>query len=119
MNKVSINAGLGANTGYEGIVNLTNGLVELLARSPTPSLSELTAVLQHFDETHRQRADTITWLCGLITRYEAQDTWYLKLAARWLSPYISDARKTDLYVSFFDKAPYFNWLPKPDATLNA
>ncbi|KAF4546159.1 FAD binding domain containing protein [Lasiodiplodia theobromae] len=113
INKVTINAGLGGNTAYEGIVCFTNGLVELLARSPTPSLSELTAVFQEFEETHRQRADTVTWLSGLITRYESQDTWYLKLVSRWLSPWLSDALKTDAYVSFFGKAPHFNWLPKP------
>lgn len=111
--QVTINAGLGGNTAYEGIVCLTNGLVELLARSSTPSLSELTAVFQQFEDTHRQRADTVTWLSGLITRYESQDKWYLKFVSRWVSPWLSDALKTDTYVSFFGKAPYFNWLPKP------
>ncbi|EKG18706.1 Monooxygenase FAD-binding protein [Macrophomina phaseolina MS6] len=119
VHKATINAGLGGNTAYEGIACLTNGLVDLLARSPQPSLDELTAVFREYEETHRQRAEFIVKLSGTITRYEAQDTWLLKMASRWLSPWVSDARKADAYASYFGKAPFLNYLPDPDALADA
>lgn len=119
MLQATINAGLGGNTAYEGIACLTNGLVDLLARSPQPSLDELTAVFREYEETHRQRAEFIVKLSGTITRYEAQDTWLLKMASRWLSPWVSDARKADAYASYFGKAPFLNYLPDPDALADA
>ncbi|KAF4546477.1 Monooxygenase FAD-binding protein [Lasiodiplodia theobromae] len=112
--QATANPGLGGNTAYEGIACFTNGLVQLLTCSPVPSLEELTACFQKFEEVHRPRAESIVNIPGIITRYEAQDTRYLKAASRWLIPCVSDVCKADAYVSSFANAPYLNYLPNPE-----
>ncbi|KAH7039489.1 hypothetical protein B0J12DRAFT_221975 [Macrophomina phaseolina] len=119
VHKATVNPGLGANTAYEGIVRLTNLLHALLASSPAPSTSQLSDIFNTYEQQHRSRAETVTTLSGVVTRYEAQDTWYLKMASRWVSPYIPDGRKADLYAAFSRAAPWLDFLPDPDATAAA
>lgn len=115
--KATVNPGLGANTAYEGIVRLTNLLHALLATTPSPTTTDLAAAFAAYERQHRSRAQTVTTLSGVVTRYEAQDTWYLKMTSRWVSPYIADARKADLYAAFSRAAPWLDFLPDPDAVV--
>ncbi|EOD43599.1 putative fad binding domain protein [Neofusicoccum parvum UCRNP2] len=120
VHKATVNPGLGANTAYEGIVRLTNGLHALLASSPAPTQAELATLFeQTYEAAHRSRAETVVSLSGVVTRYEAQDTWYLKMASRWVSPYIPDGRKADLYGAFSRAGPWLEFLPDPDAATAA
>ncbi|KAB2577963.1 putative fad binding domain protein [Lasiodiplodia theobromae] len=116
VHKATVNPGLGANTAYEGIVRLTNGLRTLLSLAPQPSVAQLKELFEAtYEANHRGRAETVVSLSGVVTRYEAQDTWYLKMASRWVSPYIPDGRKADLYAAFSRAGPWLDFLPDPDA----
>lgn len=112
--QATVNPGLGGNTAYEGIARFTNGLMDLLRQSPQPTSEQLTEVFRTYEEAHRPRAELVVKLSGMITRYEAQDTWYLKTASRWLIPWVSDVRKADTYVSFSRNGPCLAYLPDPD-----
>ena len=82
-------------------MRLTNGLRTLLSLAPQPSVAQLKELFEAtYEANHRGRAETVVSLSGVVTRYEAQDTWYLKMASRWVSPYIPDGRKADLYAAF-------------------
>ncbi|GME30195.1 putative FAD binding domain protein [Neofusicoccum parvum] len=115
IHKATVNPGLGGNLAYEGIAHLTNRLVPLLrSAAAPPSAAQLTELFDSFDAAHRPRAETVVKLSGTITRYEAQDTWWLKGASRWVVPWVSDARKADAYVGFSNGGPRLEWLPDPD-----
>lgn len=87
----------------------------LLQTTPSPSVEQLTNVFTAYEQAHRSRAETVVSLSGVVTRYEAQDTWYLKMASRWVSPYIPDGRKADLYGAFSRAGPWLDFLADPDA----
>lgn len=84
-----------------------------------PSLGQLTEVFNQYVTGQRPRAETVVDLSGQITRYEAQDTWILKFAARHIVPWVSDRLKAKLYASFSRGGPYLEYLPLPamDAAL--
>ncbi|PYI08852.1 FAD/NAD(P)-binding domain-containing protein [Aspergillus sclerotiicarbonarius CBS 121057] len=111
VHKVTINAGLGGNLAFEGIAHLANALVALLKDSPSPSNEQITAMFGRFEQAHRPRATTVLNMSGQITRYEAQDTWFLRFASRYISPWVSDRWKARLYADFSDAAPYLDFLP--------
>ncbi|PWY92291.1 FAD/NAD(P)-binding domain-containing protein [Aspergillus heteromorphus CBS 117.55] len=111
IHKVTINAGLGGNLAFEGISHFSNSLTSLLQQSPSPSLEQLTSLFQNFERTHRPRATTVLGVSGQITRYEAQDTGFLKFAAKHLSPWVPDIWKAKLYASFSNGAPHLDFLP--------
>ncbi|KAJ5668175.1 uncharacterized protein N7477_006745 [Penicillium maclennaniae] len=113
VHKATINPGLGGNTAYEGIARLTNGLIPLLKKNPKPSLEQLTEVFNQYFIEHSPRAKTVVDLSGSITRYEAQDTWVLKFAARHIVPWISDRIKANLYAIFSKAGPWLEYLPLP------
>ncbi|KAI2709294.1 hypothetical protein CBS147332_6353 [Penicillium roqueforti] len=113
VHKATINPGLGGNLAYEGIARLTNGLVPLLKDNPMPSLQRLTEVFNQYIAGQEPRAKTVVDLSGQITRYEAQDTWVLKFAARHIVPWVSDRIKAKLYASFSRGGPYLEYLPLP------
>ncbi|KAJ5680157.1 hypothetical protein N7455_008755 [Penicillium solitum] len=119
VHKSTVNPGLGGNLAYEGIARLTNGLVPLLKENPMPSLEQLTEVFNQYVTGQKPRAETVVDLSGQITRYEAQDTWILKFAARHIVPWVSDRLKAKLYASFSRGGPYLEYLPLPavDAAL--
>ena len=97
-------------------MRLTNGLRTLLSLAPQPSVAQLKELFEAtYEANHRGRAETVVSLSGVVTRYEAQDTWYLKMASRWVSPYIPDGRKADLYAAFSRAGPWLDFLPDPDA----
>ncbi|KAJ5476081.1 hypothetical protein N7475_001810 [Penicillium sp. IBT 31633x] len=113
VHKVTINPGLGGNLAYEGIARLTNGLVPLLKETPLPSLEELNGVFDQYIAGQMPRAKTVLDVSGQITRYEAQDSWVLKFAARHIVPWVSDGLKAKLYASFSKGGPFLEYLPLP------
>ncbi|KAJ5511075.1 Monooxygenase FAD-binding [Penicillium expansum] len=113
VHKSTVNPGLGGNLAYEGIARLTNGLVPLLKKNPMPSLEQLTGVFNQYIIGQKPRAEAVVDLSGQITRYEAQDTWALKFAARHIVPWVSDRVKAKLYASFSRGGPYLEYLPLP------
>ncbi|KKK11808.1 hypothetical protein ARAM_002655 [Aspergillus rambellii] len=113
VHKATINPGLGGNLGYEGIARFTNGLVPLLKEHPMPSLEQLTAVFDQYYTSQKPRAETVVSLSGQITRYEAQDTWILRFASRYVVPWVSDRIKANLYASFSRGGPWLEYLPLP------
>lgn len=78
-----------------------------------PSLEQLTEVFNQYITGQKPRAKTVVDLSGQITRYEAQDTWVLKFAARHIVPWVSDRLKAKLYASFSRGGPYLEYLPLP------
>ncbi|KAJ5545269.1 hypothetical protein N7535_006348 [Penicillium sp. DV-2018c] len=114
VSKATINPGLGGNLAYEGIARLTNGLVPLLKESAVPSLEQLTGVFDRYFAGQKPRSDTVVDISGQITRYEAQDSWVLKFAARHVVPWVSDKLKAKLYASFSRGGPHLEYLPLPE-----
>ncbi|KAL1847206.1 hypothetical protein Plec18170_008770 [Paecilomyces lecythidis] len=111
IHKSTINIGLGGNLAYEGIARFTNLLVPLLQTTNSPSISDITELFISFENLHRQRADWVVRLSGQVTRYEAQDTWLLKFASRYIIPWVSDRKKANLYAAFAQGAPWLEYLP--------
>ncbi|KAJ5557524.1 hypothetical protein N7494_001439 [Penicillium frequentans] len=113
VHKATVNPGLGGNLAYEGIARLTNGLVPLLKEDPSPTLEQLTEVFDQYVAGQMPRAETVVGISGQITRYEAQESWVLKFAARHIVPYVSDGLKAKLYSSFSKGGPWLEYLPLP------
>jgi hypothetical protein len=111
--QATVNPGLGGNLAYEGIARFTNGLVSLLQQYPKPTLEQLTNVFNQYVAGQKPRAETVVSLSGQITRYEAQDSWFLKFAARHILSYVSDGLKAKLYSSFSEGGPWLEYLPLP------
>ena len=117
--QATINPGLGGNLAYESIAHLSNLLHKLLQNNNHPSTEEISTLYQTLYEKHSPRAKTVVDLSGRITRYEAQDSWLLKFAARHVVPYFSDKLKADAYSNFSRGAPHLDFLPLPDQALAA
>ncbi|EKV19896.1 Monooxygenase, FAD-binding [Penicillium digitatum] len=113
VHKCTVNPGLGGNLAYEGIARLTNGLVPLLREHPMPSVEQLSEVFTQYINGQKPRAEKVVELSGQITRYEAQDTWAFKFAARHIVPWVSDRLKAKLYASFSRGGPCLEYLPLP------
>ncbi|KAJ5728386.1 hypothetical protein N7493_004716 [Penicillium malachiteum] len=113
VHKATINPGLGGNLGYEGIARFTNGLVPLLKETPSPSLKQLTDVFDKYVAGQKPRAHTVVNTSGQITRYEAQQSWGLRFASRYVVPWVSDGLKAKLYAAFSNGGPWLAYLPLP------
>ncbi|KZL85812.1 fad binding domain protein [Colletotrichum incanum] len=111
----TVNAGLGANTAYEGTTRLVNGLHDLLQDHPQPTQCELASMFSAYEQTQRSKAEFVLKISAAVTRYEAQDTWLLKKASRWLSPYIPDFFKAYMYAGYSSQGPILKFLADPDA----
>ncbi|PYI26764.1 FAD/NAD(P)-binding domain-containing protein [Aspergillus indologenus CBS 114.80] len=115
--KVTPNAGFGGNLALEGVAHLTNALVALLRDSSSGAaltIDQLGALFAEFDRSHRPRATTVLGLSATITRYVAQQTGFLRFAARYLSPVVPDRWKAALFVRFASGAPRLEFLPNTD-----
>ncbi|OHW89755.1 FAD binding domain-containing protein [Colletotrichum incanum] len=115
VHKFTVNAGLGANTAYEGTTRLVNGLHDLLQDHPQPTQCELASMFSAYEQTQRSKAEFVLKISAAVTRYEAQDTWLLKKASRWLSPYIPDFFKAYMYAGYSSQGPILKFLADPDA----
>ncbi|KAF2967549.1 hypothetical protein GQX73_g6060 [Xylaria multiplex] len=111
--KATINPGIGGNTQVEGVCHLTNEITELLKRSPTLSTQDITDMFNKYEEKQRPRAELTVALSGFLTRYEAMETWWLRL----LMPVISRipvSWVSTLLSKHFADGPLFEFLPKPN-----
>ncbi|KAK2042425.1 FAD/NAD(P)-binding domain-containing protein [Colletotrichum somersetense] len=113
VHKLTVNAGLGANTAYEGTTRLVNGLHDLLRQNPHPILPEITSTFNTYEKDQRLRAEFVLKISAAVTRYEAQDTWILKAASRWLSPYLPDYIKAYIYAGYSSQGPILDFLKDP------
>ncbi|UKZ96224.1 uncharacterized protein TrAFT101_011024 [Trichoderma asperellum] len=117
VHKSTINVGLGGNLAVEGVVHLVNELVPLVqqceASGRKPTRNEITAALDAYEEKQRPHAKTIVTMSRYVTRYEAMETWWLRILRR-VSPWISDKRKAKAFVGYINEAPRLNFLPDPD-----
>lgn len=117
VHKSTINVGLGGNLAVEGVIHLANELVPLIRRCEAsgrkPTRNEITAVFNIYEEKQRPHAKMIVVMSRYVTRYEAMETWWLRLL-RHVSPRISDKRKAKIYVDYINEAPWLNFLPNPD-----
>lgn len=110
-----MNIGLGGNTIVEAVCNLLNELEPLLQRCSErqPTTAELQAVFQKYEAVQKPRVQSVVRLSGYITRFEAMETWYWRLA-RVISPWIPDSLKAKAFLDFVSEAPILNFLPDPD-----
>ncbi|EHK18341.1 uncharacterized protein TRIVIDRAFT_204498 [Trichoderma virens Gv29-8] len=118
VHKATINPGLGGNLAVEGVVHLMNELVPLVRRCEAdggrnPTKSEITAALDAYEAKQRPHANTIVTMSGYVTRYEAMETWWLRLLRR-MSPWVSDKTKAGGFVGYINEGPWLNFLPNPD-----
>ncbi|KAK7699726.1 hypothetical protein SLS64_011499 [Diaporthe eres] len=126
VHKATVNPGLGGNLAVEGVVHLMNGLVPLVRgcaeegedgnRKPTGA--ELAAMFDEYERKQRPHAGTIVNASGYITRYEAMETWWLRVARR-LSPWLSDFTKASGFARYINEGPWLNFLPNPDEELKS
>lgn len=111
--QATVNPGLGANTHVEAVCNLINELNPLLnSLDRPPTTKEIQHVLESYEQKQRPRARTVVDVSGYITRFEAMDTWYWRLA-RVLSPWIPDSLKAKGFLDFASSAPTLHFLPRP------
>ncbi|KAF3074543.1 FAD-dependent monooxygenase paxM [Trichoderma lentiforme] len=118
VHKATINPGLGGNLAIEGVVHLMNELIPLVRRCEAdggrkPTKSEITAALDAYEAKQRPHANTIVTMSGYVTRYEAMETWWLRLLRR-VSPWVSDKTKAGGFVGYINEGPWLNFLPNPD-----
>lgn len=117
VHKATINPGLGGNLAVEGVVHLMNELVPLVRRCEAagrrPNRSEVAAVLDTYEKKQRPHANTIVTMSGYVTRYEAMETWWLRVLRR-VSPWVSDKTKAGGFVGYINEGPWLNYLPNPD-----
>ena len=87
--------------------------------APRPSIEELNTVFDTYVAGQKPRAETVVDLSGQITRYEAQDTYILKFAAKHIVPWVSDSLKAKLYASFSRGGPWLEYLPLPTTDIHS
>ncbi|KAL1880546.1 hypothetical protein VTK73DRAFT_5559 [Phialemonium thermophilum] len=114
--KSTINVGLGGNTAVEGVTALANELIPAVRRSGSSELNvqDIQEVFARFETRHRPRANLCVTGSHYITRFEAMDTWWLRLLRR-ISPWLPDSVKAKGFLDFMAPAPILHFLPNPDA----
>ncbi|EFX00609.1 FAD-binding domain containing protein [Grosmannia clavigera kw1407] len=123
VHKATINPGLGANLGVEGVVHLANLLVPLVRRVAVepddrnchtrPTRLQLADVFSAYEKLQRPHADLVVSMSSYLTRFEAMETWWLRLLRR-LSPWISDRTKASKFAGYVREGPWLSYLPNPD-----
>ncbi|KAL4946754.1 hypothetical protein BDV06DRAFT_229653 [Aspergillus oleicola] len=118
VHKMTPNLGQGGNSAIESAASLANSLVSLLESSSDtkPSVTELHACLQTWQEKRRPRAQNIFDQANTLTRLEAVDTFSDKVKAHYLLPYLEDylTRKMSKTIAGAAKVDY---LPEPAKAL--
>lgn len=87
-----------------------NELLPVLEKTANPGKQEIRRVFDRYEEKQRPRAETCVTISKYVTRYEAMDTWWLRLL-RVISPWIPDSLKMKLIWDFMADAPVLNFLP--------
>ncbi|KFY11406.1 hypothetical protein V492_04487 [Pseudogymnoascus sp. VKM F-4246] len=66
--KMTPNAGLSVNQGWQGVVALTNNLRQLLLKNPDPDTQALTNVFKAYQKATEKMAKDSLWLSNLYTK---------------------------------------------------
>lgn len=111
--KATVNAGLGGSTAVEGVCNLVNELLPVLKETKIPTKQDLKGVFDRYEARQRPRAKTSLTVSAYLTRFEAMDSWWLRIF-RVIFPYIPASYKVDTALSYMAGAPVFNFLLDPD-----
>lgn len=111
--KATVNPGLNGNTHVEGVCHLVNQLQLLLQQGVPPTTTEIQEAFQRYEAIQKSRAQAVVRVSGYITRFEAMETWYWRLA-RVISPWVPDRLKAKGFLDFVSAAPVLNFLPDPD-----
>lgn len=88
VHKMTPNVGLGLNSGWQSAAVLTNGLHELLSKTPEPSTDALNQVFKDYQGIRKKNASDMNGISGLYTRVVAWDNPLWKLADQYITPYI-------------------------------
>lgn len=88
VHKMTPNVGLGLNSGWQSAAVLTNGLHELLSKTPEPSTEALNQVFKNYQGIRKKNASDMNGISGLYTRVVAWDNPLWKLADQYITPYI-------------------------------
>lgn len=88
VHKMTPNVGLGLNSGWQSAAVLTNGLHELLSKTPEPSTEALNQVFKDYQGIRKKNASDMNGISGLYTRVVAWDNPLWKLADQYITPYI-------------------------------
>lgn len=102
----------------ESVAALANGLQAMLAASPDglaahPRRAELAAVFGAYQTQRAPRVKRIFDLSALLTRVQAWDGWPLKAVARYVFPWVSDARVADLFAGAVRGGVALDYVPLP------
>ncbi|KAI1427595.1 hypothetical protein F5Y12DRAFT_737400 [Xylaria sp. FL1777] len=112
--KSTVNPGLGGNAHVEGVCRLMNEMTDLLKQSPTPSTNEITEMFNRYEEQQRPRAELTVTISGYVTRYEARETWWLRMAIVVMS-WVPVSLVSTFLAKHFAAGPLLKFLPKPDS----
>ena len=85
--KMTPNAGLSVNQGFQGVAALTNILLELLLKNPNPETKTLTAAFGAYQARTEKAAKDNLWLPRLYTRNTSWHNILYKLAD-FAGPYL-------------------------------
>ncbi|RWA14077.1 hypothetical protein EKO27_g1044 [Xylaria grammica] len=113
VSKTTVNAGIGGNTHVEGVCHFMNGLVGLVKQNHAPSTKEITEMFNGYETKQRPRSELILKLSAFVTRYEAMETWWLRLLMPVMR-LLPDGLVSTLLGKHFAAAPLFDFLPKPN-----
>lgn len=80
VHKTTPNAGLSLNTGWQGMVELTNRLRALRQRHPAPDLKHLASTFRGYQRTREKAAKEVMQFSGLYTRVVAWQNPFYKFA---------------------------------------
>jgi 2-polyprenyl-6-methoxyphenol hydroxylase-like FAD-dependent oxidoreductase len=87
VHKMTPNAGLSLNAGWQGVVALTNCLSRLLATNPIPDAAALSKVFNEYQTKTAKRVKQSLWLSQMYIRVTAWDNLMWKIADH-LGPYL-------------------------------
>lgn len=77
-----------------------------------PTTEEIQGVFRQYEAVQKPRAQAVVRLSGYMTRFEAMETWYWRLARR-IVPWIPDSLKAKGFLRFVSAAPILEFLPGP------
>lgn len=90
-----------------------NELLPVLKETKIPTKQDLKGVFDRYEAKQRPRAKTSLTISAYLTRFEAMDSWWLRIF-RVIFPYIPASYKVDTALGYMAGAPVFNFLLDPD-----
>lgn len=116
VHKMTPNAGLGLNSGWQSAVVLTNGLRRLLQKDPRPSTQSLNDIFQEYQDIRKQDASDMVKASGLYTRAVAWDNLLLKFCDLYLTKLLGgDCKLSDfMMIPLIKKGITLDFLNEPN-----